>query len=95
MLILATKLKNALPAHYAVTLRNVSVNGKKIGCTGFVQYAGRTVYINTERGCGFQYMARTAAHSKDYTGGRNHFADNLELLVALVNTLIVTTHIPT
>ena len=58
MLILTTKLKNALnkqggemPLQF--TLKNITINGEKRGCSGFVRnLANNTVvYINTERVC--------------------------------------------
>ncbi len=87
-MLLAVKLKNALPQHYTFKLKNVSVNGDKRGCTGFIQYGDKTVYVDTERSCGLAYMARAAANDRDFLGGRNHWADDLESLVGLVNQLL-------
>lgn len=87
MLILATKLKNQFLHADAVQLKNVSVNGDKRGCTGFIQSGARIVYVNTEV-LGGGYLYRTAEHMKDYTGGTNRYARDLASLVAGVNQLL-------
>lgn len=97
MLILTTKLKNALnkqggemPLQF--TLKNITINGEKRGCSGFVRnLANNTVvYINTEESClsNLHYMYRYADHEKDYTGYRNRWANSLdELAEATINLL--------
>lgn len=87
MLILATKLKNRFPTADLVQLKNVSINGDKRGCAGFIQSGARIVYVNTEV-LGGGYLYRTAQHLKDYTGGQNRYARDLDSLVAGVNQLL-------
>lgn len=88
MLILSTKLKNRLTSVHQVHLKNIVVNGGKRGCTGFIQKGDAIVYVNTEPCGSLGYMYRTAAHLKDYTGGVNRWAKDLDFLVAGVNQLL-------
>lgn len=87
MLILSTKLKNQFPSTHTVALKNISVNGDKRGCSGFIARGGVIVYVNTEV-LGGGYLYRTAAHMKDYTGGTNRYARDLASLVSGVNQLL-------
>lgn len=70
-----TKVKNRLKRdHPDVTphLRNSRVNGVLMGCTGFLTWNGRTVYISTDHN---HWTNTTALYrdTSDYTGGTNHF----------------------
>jgi hypothetical protein len=92
--LLAVKLKNQILAadrNLIVNLRNVTVNGVKFGCSGFIQdpATGRTVYVNTDHNHHTNSTAyyRTAEDMKDYRGGRNHFAEYGELATAAVTLL--------
>ena len=87
MLLLATKLKNQFSSVHQVHLKNISVNGDKRGCSGFIQRGDAIVYVNTEV-LGGGYLYRTAAHLKDYTGGVNRYARDLAGLVAGINQLL-------
>lgn len=87
MLLLSTKLKNNLDKRYTVALRNISINGNKRGCSGFVSLNDNHVYVDTEN-TAVGYLYRTAQHNKDYTGGVNCFARTLEQLVNGINKLI-------
>lgn len=87
MLILATKLKNRFPSTHTVALKNVAVNGDKRGCSGFIARGDAIVYVNTEV-LGGGYLYRTAQHLKDYTGGVNRYAKDLDSLVAGINQLL-------
>lgn len=87
MLILSTKLKNQFTPAHQVHLKNISVNGDKRGCSGFIQRGDAIVYVNTEV-LGGGYLYRTAAHLKDYTGGVNRYARDLAGLVAGINQLL-------
>jgi hypothetical protein len=87
MLLLATKLKNQFSSVHLVHLKNISVNGDKRGCSGFIQRGDAIVYVNTEV-LGGGYLYRTAAHLKDYTGGVNRYARDLAGLVAGINSLL-------
>lgn len=88
MLILSTKLKNRFPDADIVQLKNISVNQDKRGCSGFIQANGNIVYVNTEKCGSLGYMYRTAKQLKDYTGGVNQWAKDLDSLVAGINKLL-------
>ena len=88
MLILSTKLKNRFSSVHNVALRNITVNGNKRGCSGFIQRGDAIVYVNTEPCGSLGYMYRTAAHMKDYTGGVNRWAKDLDSLVDGINQLL-------
>lgn len=87
-MILSTKLKNCFSPDHAVTLRNIRVNDDKRGCSGFISRGGAIVYVNTEPCGSLGYMYRTAQHLKDFTGGVNQWARDLDSLVAGVTRLI-------
>lgn len=92
--LLATKLKNQIAAIdpvLIINLRNVSVNGVKFGCSGFITdpRTGRHVYVNTDHNHHTNTRAfyRTAKDTRDYTGGMNHFARYEDLALEAVNLL--------
>ena len=87
MLILSTKLKNQFSPAHVVALKNIRVNDDKRGCSGFISLNGAIVYVNTEV-LGGGYLYRTAEHLKDYTGGPNRFARDMDSFVAGVNQLL-------
>jgi hypothetical protein len=87
MLILSTKLKNRFSSVHQVALKNIAVNGDKRGCSGFISLGAAIVYVNTEV-LGGGYLYRTAEHMKDYTGGRNLWAKDLDSLVAGITQLL-------
>jgi len=88
MLILSTKLKNRFSPAHSVALKNIRVNADKRGCSGFISLEGVHVYVNTEP-CGtLGLMYRTAQHTKDFTGGANRWARDLDSLVRGVNELL-------
>lgn len=79
-----TKIKNALKRRYpdlVPQLRNDRINGSLQGCTGFVTNPanGQVAYLSTQ-GVRGESIYRTAAHTKDFTGGRNHFCPPDELI---------------
>lgn len=88
MLILSTKLKNRFTPAHNVALKNIAINGDKRGCSGFIQYGAAIVYVNTEPCGSLGYMYRTAENLKDYTGGVNRWAKDLDSLVAGINQLL-------
>jgi hypothetical protein len=88
MPLLARKLKNMLPKEYTYNLGNININGDKRGCSGFIQYRGATVYVNTE-GLNGLYLVRTAADDKDYRGGRNFYPDSKTIAQMVANLLKV------
>lgn len=92
--LLATKLKNqivAIDPVLIVSLSNISVNGNKFGCSGFITdpRTGKHVYVNTDHNHNLNTNAyyRTAKDTRDYTGGMNHFAHYEDLAEAAVNLL--------
>jgi hypothetical protein len=89
MIILSTKLKNQFSAETTVLLKNININGNKLGCSGFFTKGENIVYVNTELCGSLGYLYRTAKHTKDYKGGVNRFAKDIESLVAGINSLLV------
>lgn len=89
MILLSTKVKNAIPKFYDVKLRNISINGQKRGCSGFVKFGSATVYINTESIISGRYLYRKAQNSTDYTGGINRYAKSLNDLVSGVEKILL------
>ena len=96
MLILSTKLKNAINKHangmdLTFTLKNISINGSKRGCSGFIRNNanGSVVYVNTEA-CilSLRYLYRYADNEKDYTGYRNRWANTLDELASAICTCL-------
>lgn len=92
--LLSIKLKNqihAIDSVLLVSLSNVSVNGVKFGCSGFIYdpRTGRTVYVNTDHNHPTSTTAlyRTARDTRDYTGGMNHFSSYDDLAAAAVSLL--------
>lgn len=90
----AVKLRNQLHKinpDLKVSVKNTRINADTVGCSGFVTdpATGRIVYVDTEESCvGLGLLYRTAAHTRDYTGGRNRFttaADLAESVVELLN----------
>jgi hypothetical protein len=96
MLILSTKLKNAINSHangmdLTFTLKNISINGSKRGCSGFIRNNanGSVMYVTTEPcRCDLLYMYRYANHEKDYTGYRNRWAITLDELASEICTCL-------
>lgn len=95
---LAVKMKNELLAinpKLKVELKNVTINGNKLGCSGFVTdpETGRTVYVNSDNNHGMNRTAyyRAARHTKDFTGGLNH-SQRYEDLSRSVVSLLTSTH---
>ena len=101
MLILSTKLKNAINQHangmdLTFTLKNISINGSKRGCSGFIRNNanGSVVYVNTEEvflTSVTRYMYRYAYDELDYTGYHNRWADTLDELAYSVCRLLKST----
>ena len=92
--LLALKLKRQiLAANPAldVQLKNVAVNGEKMGCSGFVTDpgTGRIIYISTDHnhGTSRQALFRAARHDRDYHGGHNHFTKHADLAQDVVELL--------
>jgi hypothetical protein len=88
----ATKLRNQLrriDPFLVVELKNVRVNRALFGCSGFVTDGTNWVYVNTDHNHGTNTRAlyRTATGPKDYTGGRNRYADYGSIAEAVVDLL--------
>ena len=90
MLILTTKLKNAINKKkpgMEFSLHQISVNGNKRGTSGWIRNPenNSVVYVNTEgikwNGRPRQYMYRYADDMKDTHGYHNRWATSLEELV--------------
>lgn len=94
-MLLATKLKNAVKretpeANLDFVLHNINVNGRKLGCSGFIANKdnGMVMYVNTERMRPFGYMYRRAKSTSDYVGGYNRWASTeAELVKGIVEGL--------
>lgn len=95
-MILMTKLKNALQLknkYLECHLKNISINGDKRGCTGFIHNpkTGKIVYVNTEKSCygplEKYVLWRYAENLKDFTGKQNQFCYENDLVSAVVNAL--------
>ena len=100
MLILSTKLKNAITQHangmdLAFTLKNISINGSKRGCSGFIRNNANesVIYVTTEEPClsNLHYMYRYADNEKDYKGYRNRWANTLDELASAICTCLHST----
>ena len=85
-----TKLKNGLKkkGNFEFKLSNININGRKVGCSGFIinPENGVIVYVNTEKSCYYplsdKNLVRYAKTDSDYTGLHNEFAtdDNAKAL---------------
>lgn len=99
-IILSTKLKNGIEKqnqnlNLKYHLRNISINGVKKGCSGFIENVdnGKIIYITTEI-CGYvplekKTMFRFAENLKDYggKGGFNQWVNTDELFPTLIKNL--------
>lgn len=94
-MLLMTKTKNKFSKfpYLEFNLSNISVNGSKRGCSGFITNTlnGKHVYINTEsliqNFSGNKILIRTAKNTKDYTGGYNKYTTEENLVNAVMNLL--------
>lgn len=91
-MILSTRLKNIVKKAAAgaglpepsFALKDISINGEKRGCSGFVTNPanGTCVYVITEKPCvgNLGYMYRYADGTADFRGYLNHWAGTPEEL---------------
>lgn len=95
--ILKTALKNAVvrtnPANnYEFHLNNISINGDKRGCSGFIKNStnNKIVYVNTETNplCKNKLLIRYAKSLTDYTGEQNHFANSKDELTEMIIAML-------
>jgi hypothetical protein len=94
-MLLATKLRNEIrkvTPELEFHLKNVSVNGSKRGCRGFIVNPsnGLIAYVDTEHLLNPHVsgaLYRTAKNLKDYYGGRNLYAPADQLAKAIVKML--------
>ena len=96
-IILKTALKNAVVRtnranNYEFHLNNISINGNKRGCSGFIKNAinNKIVYVNTETSPLLQnkLLIRYAKSLTDYTGEQNHFANSKDKLTEMIITML-------
>lgn len=80
-MLLATKLKNAIKretpeANIEFVLHNINVNGRKLGCSGFIvnKDNGKMMYVNTDTPQWLGYLYRSVKSTSDYVGGLNRWA---------------------
>ena len=100
MIILSTKLKNSINKknnnnlQLEFHLKNISINGEKRGCSGFIRNVNNNsiVYVNTEgvkwAGKIRDYLYRYADDFRDYTGYRNRWVNSLDNLSENILTLL-------
>lgn len=100
MIILSTKLRNAITKHsngmdLTFTLKNININGVNRGCSGFIRnnVNNSVVYVNTETipYSNLRYMYRYADNEKDYTGYHNRWASELDQLADAICTCLHST----
>lgn len=96
-ILLMTKVKNALTNvcgnSLEFALRNISINGQKRGCSGFIRNKnnGIVVYISTEVACGcnFGCLVRYAKDFRDFSGCFNNICPyTIENLTNAVVTML-------
>lgn len=106
-MLLATALRNAIQkeaarrAHglsFECRLKNISINGRKTGCSGFVRCieSGGVAYVNTEHSayaplndkCLFRYAANMTDYSSNgLQNGWNRFCSEDKLAACIVDLL--------
>ena len=95
--ILSTKLRNAINAcangmDLTFSLKNISINGSKRGCSGFIRNNanGSVIYVTTEKPCisNLHFLYRYADNEKDYRGYHNRWASTIEDLVSAICTCL-------
>lgn len=79
-IVLMTKVKNAVKrvdpeGNYVFSLHNISINGNKRGCSGFITNTenNSTVYLTTEINTVGKFMYRYAKDNRDFRGYRNRW----------------------
>lgn len=96
-IILKTALKNAVVRknranNYEFHLNNISINGNKRGCSGFIKNSinNKIVYVNTETSPLLQnkLLIRYAKSLTDYTGEHNRFAKSKDELTAMIIAML-------
>ena len=75
--ILSVRLKNGIKKAFKgeencldIRLKNISINGQKRGCSGFIRNKvnGNVIYVNTEDPMWLGYLRRYAEDTNDYSG---------------------------
>lgn len=91
--LLKTALTNAViktnrADNYTFHLNNISINGSKRGCSGFIKNTinNKIVYVCTETNAlrENKLLIRYAKSLTDYTGEQNHFAKNKDDLTEII-----------
>ena len=93
--LLMTKLKNGLKkkGDYGFKLSNTNINGRKVGCSGFVinPNNGVVVYVDTEKSCyaplSDKNLVRYANSDHDYKGCINEWATDEEVVNKIISML--------
>lgn len=102
-MLFATKLKNSLTKlaeqmgmDITVNLKNITVNGQRRGCSGFVTCGESCVYVATEHSCygpiSDKSMCRYAKDTKDFSSnglknGYNQFVADDFLAAKVISML--------
>ena len=96
MIILKRKVENMISAEggdYVCDLRNININGRNLGCSGFITNPanGVVVYVDTQKSCyrpiSDKNLVRYARDCKDYHGGVNEFISDYALARVLMSML--------
>ena len=93
--LLMTKLKNGLKkkGNFEFKLSNININGRKVGCSGFIinPESGVIVYVNTEKSYYYplscKNLVRYAKTDSDYTGLHNEFVTDDNIVKMIVSML--------
>lgn len=102
-MLLSVKLKNGLTSlaeqmgmDITVNLKNITVNGQRRGCSGFVTCGESCVYVTTEHSCygpiSNKSMCRYAKDTEDFSSnglknGYNQFVDDDFLAAKVISML--------
>lgn len=79
--------------HLIFHLKNIRINQRLVGCSGFVENPGngKIIYVNTEKSpygpVSDKNLYRNAKHLRDYTGETNAFASNNDLPQAIIDRI--------
>lgn len=101
-IVLAVAMKNALTKILGTDckfdIRNIHINREARGCSGHVQWHGRTVYFTTERSCfgplSEKFMYRKANSMRDFTGGTNQWCEgSKDVLAREIAKLLTNDHL--
>lgn len=94
---LLTKKHWEMKDELEIKAKNITVNGRKTGCSGFLtdRRSGACVYFTSEECCNpnLTYMFRYARDEEDFTGEQNMFSEKpLALVDDMVLALVARSH---